>query len=479
MSGLNNIDHVIVLMLENRSFDNLLGGLYPSGPDFNGLTGNETNPYDVPGGVTEIIQVWSDAGVDQQTLTTPTPDPGELYPDIAQQIFADQTPGKQVPTMQGFANNYAKHGGKARDIMHYFQPAQVPVLSELARSFAVCDQWYASAPCQTWPNRFFLHTGTANGYPNNSPQHFPYTMNTIFNVLGDAGVEWKIYFNDFPQSLTLSKLWPHLHRFRPYADFQSDAKTGKLPAYTFIEPRFFTDLALPNDQHPPHDVTFGEQLIADVYNHVRTSPCWEKSLLIIIYDEHGGIYDHAPPPLAVTPDSKADAAFAFDRYGVRIPAVLVSPYIKAGTILRSAPDGLAHQGPPYPFDHTSVIATLRKRFGIVKPLTQRDAVAPSVDNVLNLDSPSNKGPDKINIPPCEFTPAQLQAAKDAPANDFQKAAFEAMSLLPVVPSWTGELRVLESLFRTFINKLTGKSAALAKAGDAASAIKAKVDGFLP
>jgi phospholipase C len=362
--------------------------------------------------------------------------------------------------------------------MHYFPPAQVPVLSELARSFAVCDQWHASAPCQTWPNRFFLHTGTANGYPNNSPTHFPYQMPTIFNALSDAGVEWKIYYNDFPQSLTLSKLWPHLHRFQCYEDFKRHAKEGKLPAYTFIEPRFFTDLGFPKDQHPPHDVTFGEQLIADVYNHVRTSPCWEKSLLVIIYDEHGGNYDHAPPPLAVPPDNDSGGPFAFDRYGVRVPAVLVSPYIKPGTILRSAPGGLPHHGPPYPFDHASVIATLRKRFGIIKPLTLRDAVAPVFDGVLNLDTPGNNGPASIDIPPCEFTEAQLQIARDAPLSDFQKVALETMKMLPVMPAWTRELQELESLARSWIDKLTGKAAPV-KASEASQAIKARLDRFMP
>ncbi|MDD5033371.1 MAG: alkaline phosphatase family protein, partial [Methylococcaceae bacterium] len=176
MSGLDKIEHFIVLMLENRSFDNLLGGLYPDDPAFNGLTGTETNPYDPPGGPSETIPVWSDAPPDQQTLTIPTPDPAELYVDMAQQIFGNETPGPQVPNMQGFANNYAKNGGAARDIMHYFPPAQVPVLSALARSFAVCDQWHASAPCPTWPNRFFLPAATANGYPNNSPPQFPYLL---------------------------------------------------------------------------------------------------------------------------------------------------------------------------------------------------------------------------------------------------------------------------------------------------------------
>lgn len=481
MSALNKIEHFVVLMLENRSFDNLLGGLYPAGPGFNGLTGKETNPYHPPDGPPQTIGVWSDARPDMHTLRIPTPDPAELYVDMAQQIFGGQAPGNQLPDMQGFADNYAKHGGKARDIMHCFPPEQVPVLSLLARSFAVCDQWHASAPCQTWPNRFFLHTGTANGYPNNSPTHFPYRMRTLFNELGDAGVEWKIYFHDFPQSLTLSKLWPHAERFRFYEEFREDAKRGTLPAYTFIEPRYFPDLEFPNDQHPPHDVTFGEQLIADVYNHLRASPCWEKSLLVIVYDEHGGCYDHAPPPLAVRPDDKQDGPFAFDRYGVRVPAVLVSPYVKAGTVLRNAPDGLPHRGPPYPYDHASVIATLRKRYRIARPLSWRDEVAPTLEAVLNLDSPANNGPASIPKPVCEVIEEELRAARAAPLTDFQKAAHEAMTVLPALrglPFLEQEMRELESSIRAWSAGLFRK-AGPSKAQDAAQSIKAGLKRFLP
>ncbi|BBL70646.1 alkaline phosphatase family protein [Methylogaea oryzae] len=481
MSALNKIEHFVVLMLENRSFDNLLGQLYPAGPGFNGLTGRESNPYTPPDGPPQTLAVWSNAQADRRTLRIPTPDPAELYVDMAQQIFGSATPGEQVPGMQGFADNYAKNGGKPRDIMHCFPPEQVPVLSLLARSFAVCDQWHASAPCQTWPNRFFLHTGTANGYPNNSPTHFPYRMNTLFNELGHAGVEWKIYFNDFPQSLTLSKLWPHVERFRFYEEFREDAKHGKLPAYTFIEPRYFPDLEFPNDQHPPHDVTFGEQLIADVYNHLRASPCWEKSLLVILYDEHGGCYDHAPPPLAVRPDDKQTGPFAFDRYGMRVPAVLVSPYIQPGTILRNAPDGLPHQGPPYPYDHTSVIATLRKRYGITRPLTRRDEVAPTLDAVLNLDNPTNHGPDSIPIPVCEVLEEELAAARAAPLTDFQKAAHEAMAVLPALgrmPVLGQEMQELESLVRALLGRLVGRVAP-GKAQEAAQAIQAGLRRFLP
>jgi len=187
--------------------------------------------------------------------------------------------------------------------MHYFTPDQVPVLARLAKQFAVCDHWFASAPCQTWPNRWFVHAATADGHENNNPPYFP-DVPTIFNRLEEAGIDsWKIYFHDIAQAHTLLQLFLLGSHFQSYRQFQADCQAGKLPAYSFIEPQYFADFGYPeNDQHPPSVVTLGEQLIADVYNCLRASKVWRKSLLIITYDEHGGCYDHAAPPAAVPPE---------------------------------------------------------------------------------------------------------------------------------------------------------------------------------
>jgi phospholipase C len=315
--------------------------------------------------------------------------------------------------------------------MHYYSADQVPVISQLAQAYAVCDRWFASAPCQTWPNRFFLHTGTANGYQNNSPVHFPYMMDTIFNRLSDHNQEWGIFYHDFPQSLTLSKLWTHLDRFRFFSEFKELANQGQLPAYSFIEPRFFTNPEnLPNDQHPPHHVGLGEDLIADVYNTVRQSPNWPNTLLIIIYDEHGGCYDHVSPPASVPPDEKEHQPFNFNRYGVRIPAVLISPYIKPGTILR--PDESTATRKAYPYDHTSVIATLSKCFNLGAPLSERDAVAPDLEKVLNLDQPDNNSLGAITPRLYSIPTGKIEEALAAPLNDFQKAIQDAAGHLPQI-----------------------------------------------
>lgn len=430
MANLDNIDHVVVLMLENRSFDSMLGMLYPHSAGFDGLTGNETNPG--PDG--QPVRVWNLPGTDGATMTIPDPDPGELWLDMNQQIFGTtETPPRSPATMTGFLANYTAQRPPpppaTRAVMHYFTPEQVPVISRLARQFAVCDQWHAAAPCQTWPNRFFVHTATANGYQNNDPTQFPYLMPTVFNRF-PSSAGWKVYFHDMPQSLTLARLWDHIDRFRLVNEFHDDAKNGTLPSYSFIEPRYFPDVTLPNDEHPPHVVTLGEQLIADIYNSLRAGPGWTKTLLVITYDEHGGCYDHVPPPAAVPPGPATTAPFNFDRYGVRVPAVLVSPYIRQGTVLR-APAG----GPP--FDHTSIIATLRKRFALGPPLSDRDAVALDLEDALRLATPDNLGPPSLQALPYVPSPGEIARARMEPLNGMQQGLVSLAAHLPPLPALLG------------------------------------------
>jgi len=429
MSALDQIEHIVVLMLENRSFDSMLGQLYPASFNFDGLVGTEFN-LDKTG---KPVSAWSAAGNDKATLSIPEPDPGELWTDINTQLFevADPRAG-QIPSMGGFVKNYASQTEEPSEryvpanVMHYFTPDQVPIISQLARQFAVSDRWFASAPCQTWPNRFFMHTGTADRYENNDPPHLP-DIDTIFNRFELAGNEnWKIFFHDIAQSKTLTKLWLLRDHFHFYEQFQADAKNGTLPAYSFIEPRYFSDLSLPNDQHPPHIVTLGEQLIADVYNRLRNGPGWTKTLLIVTYDEHGGCYDHVPPPNAVPPEDPIEGQiFRFDRYGVRVPAIIVSPFIKPGTVLRSPTS--------VPFDHTSILTTLRKRFSLGAPLTKRDASAPDLSGVLTLPNPTNLGPVNLEALPFVASPVDVAKSQTRPLNSNQRALVTLAARLPDTP----------------------------------------------
>ena len=426
---LDQIDHLVVLMLENRSFDNVFGYFKPaSGAPVDGLTGRESNT----GADGTVWQVKSNLGAERGTWM-PDPDPGELWTDINQQIFGN-TDAQGMATMGGFAVNYASapQNGSAQNIMRAFDPTQLPALVSLADRFALCDRWFASAPCQTWPNRFFVHCATAGGVENNAPDKLPFKMKTVFNQLMDdvdTPQDWRIYFHDFPQTLTLDSLWPHLDHFKPFDDFLHDAANGALPAYSFLEPRYFADLDWPNDMHPPHNVAYGDQLVASVYNALRQSSCWKKTLLVIIFDEHGGCYDHVVPPPAPAPQPPAEGqAFAFDRFGIRVPAVVVSPWIAPGTVFR-APDGAQA------FDHTSVIRTLRDRFGIRQSLTQRDLNAPSLAMVLTLPGATNDGPDQIQgaVSPAEDDAQALDKARLAPLNGFQKALHDsAVKFAPMV-----------------------------------------------
>jgi phospholipase C len=421
---LMNIAHVVVLMLENRSFDCMLGRLYPGRADFDGITNSHSNRWngkDVP--------AWSSPAMSSQVACIPTPDPAELFVDMTAQIFGVGNAPTAPATMAGFAANYMQvPTNDPAAVMHGFAADQVPVLSALAKGFGVSDRWHASAPNQTWPNRFFVHSGTAAGHVNNSPPRFPYEMPTIFNRLTEKQRSWRIYYHDIPQSATLARLWSELpdHLYRFEEDFMADAMAGRLPNYSFIEPRYFSEPLLkrmPNDQHPPHNVLFGERLIARTYDALRNGAGWEQTLFVITYDEHGGIYDHVPPPAAISPDDLRPDGFAFDRYGVRVPAVIVSPWVPAGSVIRP-PDGSP------PFDHTSILATLRKLFDLGAPLTRRDASAPDLLPALSLPGPDNTGPPSLQVPAPDSTNESVMAAHEQPPNHLQQALAEMASHLP-------------------------------------------------
>jgi phospholipase C len=424
-----NINHVVVLMLENRSFDCMLGRLYPDRKDFDGLPasgpGNRTNVWSKTG---QVCPAWNDPELTAQTACIPNPDPGESFDDIHEQIHGNPPAG---PTMSGFVDNYMTQPGTgpAADpspVMHYFTPDQVPVISTLAKAFGVSDRWFASAPCQTWPNRFFAHCGTAGGYVNNSPAKLPFTMPTIFNRLDEVKQSWRIYFHDFAQAATLSSLWADaITHFHGFDTFLSDATAGNLPAYSFIEPRYYPDLLntkLANDEHPPHNVAYGERLIAQVYNALRANEAaWKQTLFIITYDEHGGCYDHVPPPPATSPDALNYDGFAFGYYGVRVPAVICSPYVPAGSVIRPAGERF--------FDHTSISATLHQLFR-TRFLTARDEAAPDLLSALS-DWPDNLGPAQIEPPPLPPASADdVAKAAAAPPNDLQTSLAQAASQLP-------------------------------------------------
>jgi phospholipase C len=398
-SPLSSVQHIVQLMLENRSFDHMLGFLYPnkSGPNgqpFEGLLGTETN-NDASGNPVQVFQInAASAGA----YFMPGADPGEGYANTNSQLFGNgKAPVPPVATNSGFVTNYAAAitydtnvkrtplaGTVASNIMGIFPPSALPVLSGLATGFAVCDHWFSSVPTETFPNRAFACAGTSQGHMNDSASS--YTVQSIFGLMSAHSLTWKIYGYD-EEPLTRAN-YPDTvgapdTNFGKFADFQSDATAGTLPAYSFLEPSWGST---GNSQHPNYDVALGEALIQQVYQALRSGPGWDQTLLIITYDEHGGCYDHVPPPSGATPPDSSAGEFGFDftRFGVRVPAVLVSPLIPAGTIYR-VPAGST------PIDHTSVLKTIELRWGL-PALSARDAAAPDLGGVLTLTVPRTDDP---------------------------------------------------------------------------------------
>jgi len=351
-AGLDNLKHIVVLMMENRSFDHMLRGLslvmengQKKYPKINGLTGTESNP-DTQGA---IVRVQPNAKFQSQL----DPDPDHHYPGVDLQIFggAPRGPGR-VPNMQGFVKDYftqTNDVNRSHSVMYYFTPDKLPVLSTLATQFALFNGWFSSIPGPTICNRAFAHYGTSFGQVGMDLFYIKDPIPSIYERMVQAGHTAKIYYYDQQSStmeiVNLLKNQPQI--FGSFSQFIADCKGGTLPEYSFVEPCYNDHPGpgggevLASDQHPDHNVQEGERFIALVYNAIRTNPdLWKSTALLIVYDEHGGIYDHVVPP-QVTPDgyfadpgnTGTGETFNFDRLGIRVPAILVSPYIPKGTVV--------------------------------------------------------------------------------------------------------------------------------------------------
>ena len=400
----DQIQHVFVLMLENRSFDHLLGFSGISGTDavsglqtaVNGLSGTETNTYN--GKAVTVSQPADFAMV---------VDPGHEFPDVLCQMCgpaAKYAAGKKYPPIDGsgFAASYAASCAKANqqrdvaDIMKCYSPGQLTVLNALAQEFAVCDQWHASMPGPTWPNRMFVH-GAASGGLDHSPTTaemtlwesvlgFAFPNGDIFDRIQARGLQRRLYAgDDFPMIAALKGI--HLDDIRNYDHFAADLQGAFPYSYVFIEPSYclLDDYKGSTSQHPLDDVRLGEGLIKTTYEAIRNSPLWKSSVLIITWDEHGGFFDHAIPPVAVAPGDTTPTSrhnkygFTFEQYGPRVPAVVVSPWIPKNVVDHRL------------YDHSSIPATLEKLYGMA-PLTERDRAANTLLPLLSLAAARDDAP---------------------------------------------------------------------------------------
>ena len=418
------ISHIFVLMLENRSFDHMLGFSGLVGTDavtgakraVDGLSGEEHNLFN-----------GAPYHVSQPAPATMPVDPGHEFDDVLLQLTgaAAYPAGGAYPAIDnsGFVRDYAKiASGGYGDILKGFSPAQLPVLNALASEFAVCDRWFASIPGPTFPNRFFA-CGASSGGLDHSPTSgelltwetlngFQFPEGSIFDAVARKSANgWRIYAGDFfPMAAALKNV--HHSQIIGYSEFARDIADPNYSAmYTWIEPNY-GDIANNTysggtSQHPLDGVAPGEALIKSTYEAIRKSPHWNDSLLIVTWDEHGGFYDHVAPPKAVAPGDTAPGdkynrfGFTFEQYGVRVPAVIVSPRIPRNTV-----DGRV-------YDHASIPATVEAAFGL-PPLTKRDAAARNVLPLLSLPAPRADAPMTLPNPNALIAAASLRAQASPP-----------------------------------------------------------------
>lgn len=402
------IKHLVVLMMENRSFDHMVGYMKTADYPIDGLNGDETNPTDLAD--PPAIRASPTARSNHDLI----PDPNHEFLDVNWQIFrnSDGSDSGQAK-MQGFVENYAQISNtvQGRNIMKAFHPGSLPVLSTLAKQYALCDRWFASVPGSTIPNRLFAHAASSGGSTTQDAVLSPATAKTIFQVMDDPNndANWAIYTDGASILMANIYLSHHQNNFFDFSQFENDCEKDLLPEYTFIEPSYDDDLdngTFATSQHPDFAVDAGEALIGRVYNALTKSPSWKDTLLLIVYDEHGGLYDHVTPP-TLTPDLAKGVVpvstappFNFDRLGIRVPAVFVSPRIPPGTII--------HQQ----YDHCSIVATVRKLFSNQPtPFNWREAQAATFEDVCTLTG-NDIRTDIVNLPAPTVSDGTIPLGRD-------------------------------------------------------------------
>jgi phospholipase C len=323
------VEHVVLLLMENHSFDQMLGCLDAVHADLDGIRHAASHSNDDGEGHTFFPRETRERQMKHD-------------PDHGHEAVLNQIAGNNSGFVRSFVKSYPDSSLAARqDVMGYYPRDFLPALHTLGAQFTVCDRWFSSLPGPTWPNRYFALTGTSMGevgMPSGINALDPkwYTgqqQDTIFDRLNAGKKTWKIYFYDFPASLLLrnQRKAENLANYHLFDSFFQDAAghADAFPQFVLIEPKYFGEAQ--NDDHPPHNVMKAEKLIADTYNALRSNQAlWEHTLLVILYDEHGGFYDHVVPPSnAIAPDEHT-ASFDFTRLGVRVPAILVSPRCDAG-----------------------------------------------------------------------------------------------------------------------------------------------------
>jgi hypothetical protein len=388
-------DHIIVLMLENRSFDHLFGYLgIGEGVPQGGITN-----YLKPGDTTSEAFATRKGG----DFVAVGQGPSHSLKQTNEQLFGKTKPTAadlaKPPAMSGFVASFSASLGydlkrqpttsELQQVMNCFDPVQLPVLSTLAKSFVLCDHWFADVPGPTMPNRAFVHAATSQGYTYNAGWKPKFTCKTLYDRINDTPDRtWRVYSHDEDD---VHELYPDLDKdasnhVQFEGNFLADVAGDKLASYSFITPAFLHSPQHPvNSMHAPADVRPAEKLVADVYGALRASPdVWKKTLLIIVFDEHGGYVDHVQPPTTVSPDGidgRMDETFLvpfdFKRLGLRVPAILVSPWFKP------AVDSTV-------YSHSTIPGSVIEAFALSgKFLTERDKNAAKLTQKYLVDDGSH------------------------------------------------------------------------------------------
>jgi phospholipase C len=390
------IDHIIVLMQENRSFDHYFGPLHDQGqprvrpPRRNSSNPDPTNPTGPAIGRFHKPNYCETADLDHSWNGTHKEYDGGL--------------------MDGFtAQNVDSTDPTGMRTMGFYDRTDLPFYYALFSAFAISDRYFCSVLSQTFPNRFFLLAGTsfghiANDFPTGDPMN-DFAQPTIFNLLDQAGVSWKIYFSQIAFADEFSYVRNHVPSMTfPVQEFMTDAQNGTLPSVSFIDPIFIAQATVENDEHPPSNVQVGQNFVAGILNALFASPQWGSSALFLTWDEHGGFWDHVPPPRACVPDDippmlgSGDEPGAFDRYGIRVPVVVVSPYARQHYVSHKV------------YDHTSILRFIETRFDL-PALTRRDANANSMLKLFNFKAATIASPA---LPPAVIDQNQQAQCANAP-----------------------------------------------------------------
>ncbi len=350
---LAGVEHIVVLMMENRSFDHFLGALktdkgYAAAAQVEGLSGTESNPP--PNGGAPIT-------VFKMSNFTPA-DP----PHGWDACHAQYNGGAN----DGFVKAHA--GDSQNEVMGYHDRSQIPLYYWFADNFTVCDHWHASVLGPTWPNRFFLHATTSKSKKDNTP-FFTGAPETIWEALAAKGITAKNYSAGATTWYVGGFAGKVLQGKNPSGridDFFEAAKKGTLPSFSIVDPDFTA-----SDDHPDHNIQRGQAFVASVYKALAESPLWPKTLFIVTYDEHGGFFDHVPPPAAVDDDAQ------FDRLGFRVPAFVIGAMVKKGYVCKTT------------LEHSSVAATAKTRWDI-KSLSKRMDATKDVSDCID--------PQKVKAP---------------------------------------------------------------------------------